>query len=64
MFGPILFFISFLDQLGSEYAKETFIWFLRLYFLTEKWKIWCGNLLGILEEIARDSIAFSRKTMK
>lgn len=58
MFGPILFFISFLDQLDSEYAKETFIWFLRLF------AYWEMENLEILEEIARVSMAFSRKTMK
>lgn len=58
MFGPILFFISFLDQLDPEYAKETFIWFLRLF------AYWEMENLEILEEIARVSMAFSRKTMK
>lgn len=52
----------FFDQLYSEYAEETFIWF--LYFLIEKWKFWCGNPSESLEETAHVLIAFSRKTMK
>ena len=48
---PHLIFVSFLDQLDSECAKETLFWLLRLCILIEKWKIWCGNPLEILEAI-------------
>lgn len=56
------FFISFLDQLDSEFAKGFYL-FLRLCYFNEKWKIWCGTPLNALEEVTHVLIAFSRKTM-